>query len=122
MRTFGRYTLLQVPGWVVAAAVLIGLQRWLDFPGWIAAALLGAYVAKDFLLYPFLRRAYETGSNDGVAGLTGVVEQDLDPRGYVRIRGELWEAEAARGSRPIPKGSPVRVQSARGLKLIVTRG
>jgi membrane protein implicated in regulation of membrane protease activity len=123
MTTFTRYTLFQVPGWIVAAAILFGLQQWLDFRMWIAVALFAVYVVKDFLLYPFLRSAYEGGPSAGAAaliGLAAVAEQDLAPRGYVRVRGELWEAEAARGTPPIPRGATVRVRSARGMRLVVS--
>ncbi len=115
--------LLQTPGWLVAAVVLWALHEWAGLPGWIAAGLLLAYIAKDFLLYPFLRRAYEGGGSGGaeLAGERGTAIQKLAPRGYVRVRGELWEAELPPGSEPVPEGAPIRVQAARGMRLVVTR-
>ncbi len=122
MSVFRRYFLIQIPGWILAAIILYGLYLWARLPPWAAAALFGIYVAKDFVLYPFLRRAYEPGGKTGIEqliGAKGTAAQTLDPDGYVRVRGELWHAEAAAESRPIPQGCAVRVQSARGMTLIV---
>jgi len=121
MSTWRKYVLLQVPTWVVALAVVWGLNRWVGLPWWAAVALFAGYVAKDFLLYPFLRRAYESGATGAaqLIGATGVAAERLAGKGYVRIRGELWQAEAAPGSPAIPEGARVRVESARGMVLVV---
>lgn len=80
------------------------------------------WVVKDFLFYPLLRVAYQRGPKTGVdqlIGLRGVARQDLDPRGQVYLRGELWRAETAPGVLPIVSGSRVRVLRAEGMTLIV---
>ena len=123
MTVFKRYLLIQIPGWVLAVITLSGLHLWAGLPERVAVGLFAAYVVKDFVLYPFLRRAYETGAKTGVeqlTGETGMATQLLDPEGYVRVRGELWHAETVPGAQPIPEGSRVKVQSARGMTLIVT--
>lgn len=123
MSVFRRYILLQVPGWALTGVVAIALASWAGLDWRIALGLWLAYVAKDFVLYPFLRRAYETNAAAGAAALvgkTGIATQDLDPGGYIRIRGELWRAELAPGFRPVRAGAPVRVISAHGLTLTVT--
>ena len=54
---------------------------------------------KDAALYPWLRTAYETDSRrviERLIGLAGVAVEPLAPRGYVRVRGELWQAEPAK--------------------------
>lgn len=79
------------------------------------------FVAKDFALYPFLRPAYEVRPEPGPAhllGERGVAVEDLAPAGYVRVRGEMWMAEAASGA-PLPSGTAVRVAAVRGNTLIV---
>jgi len=47
---------------------------------------------------------------------TGVAQTDLDPRGKVLVRGEIWDAHAATR---IPRGSTVRVRRVEGLTLEV---
>ena len=124
MNTFRRYLLVQAPSWAVAAVFLFGVRYWLEYPAWLAALILAVYIGKDFALYPFLRKAYESAPANSAAALIGqegVAEEDLAPRGYVRIRGELWQAEIARHSGAVRKGEPVEVRNARGLTLIVAR-
>lgn len=123
MTVFQRYVLIQIPGWILAAIVLSVWHRWLNLPLWAAIGLFAAYVGKDFVLYPFLRRAYEPHGKTVVqtmVGEGGVATQQLDPDGYVRVRGELWHAEAAPGTQPVRQGSRIRVESVRGMTLIVT--
>ncbi len=122
MTVFQRYLLIQVPGWILAAVILYALHRWLGLPAWLAWGLMAAEVVKDFVLYPFLRRAYETSEPTGaerLIGQIGVVRQAVAPEGYVELRGELWRAEAAAGSPPALTGTRVRVVGAQGLTLVV---
>jgi membrane protein implicated in regulation of membrane protease activity len=119
-----RYALLQLPGWILAAAVLYALHRWLGLPLWVAGILMVADLAKDVLLFPYLRRAYETDERTGAERLIGAraeVYEPLDPTGYVRIRGELWKARLSSGETGALAGSYVRVENAEGLILEVSR-
>ena len=123
-RTFLRYLVLQVPGWVLLSGLLLILRSSIGQPDWVSAAILGAWVAKDLLLYPFLHRAYEvepfmTGA-ERLVGTHGVVTTALAPQGYIRVRGELWRAEA-NTAEPVPEGSTVRISAARGFVLAVER-
>lgn len=73
-------------------------------------------------MYPLLRGAYESGVKTGVdqlIGARGVAQQELAPRGYVRVRGELWRAEIDPHDEPISAGSHVKVLAAKGMTLIV---
>ena len=124
MTTATRYWLLQVPGWVLLALVLVAVRRWIEYPWWVAVLLLGLDVAKDAVLYPFLRRAYETHTPtvaDQLVGQRGVAKQPLAPEGYVFVRGEWWKARVESGHEPIEPGEAVRVQVVDGMKLTVTR-
>jgi len=115
--------LLQVPSWLLAAIVLMGLGRWIDVPGWAGGVLVVAWIAKDFALYPWLRASYEIDVRDPVeqqlVGADAIVTQALAPRGYVRLRGELWQAEALDGS--VESGTTVKVVAAHGLRLVVRK-
>ena len=119
-----RYALLQLPGSALAALALYALHRWWELAAWEAWLLLALWIAKDALLYPPLRRALAaSGGRVGAAALVGqeaVVDQELAPRGRVRVRGELWQAEATDGD-AIAVGTRVRVRAVRGLTLEVAR-
>lgn len=53
---------------------------------------------------------------EGMRTLRGVAWTALEPRGKVRIRGELWNAEA---SEPVAAGGEVEVVAVEGLTLRV---
>jgi len=119
-----RYILFQAPGWALAAVVAVSVWRWLGIDLWLAMAGVAIWVAKDFVLYPFVRGAYERKAETGaesLIGMTGVVQRRIAPRGLIRVRGELWRAELARGESTIETGETVRVSGARGLMLLVSR-
>jgi membrane-bound serine protease (ClpP class) len=59
----------------------------------------------------------KTGGEE-ILGLTGVADEDLDPEGQIRIRGERWKAEA---KYKIKKGEKVKVIDRKGLLLIVEK-
>jgi membrane-bound ClpP family serine protease len=117
-----KYTLLQIPGWILVAAVLFVLWEWLGLRVEIVAGLFALWLAKDIVMYPLLRSAYAEGPATGAARLVGekaVARGELAPRGYVLIRGELWQAEVrGRGGR-VAAGSTVRIVASRRLTLIV---
>ncbi len=122
MTTWNKYLLFQVPGWILAALILIAMRYWVGLPIWIALFGFVLWVITDFLFYPLLRVAYQSGPKTGVdqlIGLRGIARQHLDPRGQVYLRGELWRAEIAPGVLPIISGSRVRVLRAEGMTLIV---
>ena len=47
-----------------------------------------------------------------------IVEEDLAPSGWVRVRGERWRADARAGA-PLGRGRTVVVRAVRGLRLEV---
>lgn len=121
VNTFTRYSLFQIPSWIVVGLALYLIRGWFGLPDWLAWLLFGGYVGKDFLLYPVLRRAYEGRTNPGLLhliGERGTAVEDVAPKGYVRVRGEMWMAEAAPGP-AIPAGAAIRVQAVRGNALVV---
>ena len=122
MTVFWRYWLLQVPGWVILAAVLAGAHRYFSLSLSAAAGVFALWLVKDLALYPLLARHYavrDGEAHERLVGSRAVAEQSLSPRGYVSLRGELWLAEAADG--PIDSGEEVLVESVDGLKLRVRR-
>jgi membrane protein implicated in regulation of membrane protease activity len=121
--TWQKYALFQVPGWLAAAVVLLGLVEWVSLSFWAAFGLFTLWVIKDIAIYPLVRTAYESGVKTGVeqlVGEKGVAQSSLDPRGMVRVRGELWQAEVESSGRRIEPNSKIRVTAARGMTLIVS--
>jgi membrane protein implicated in regulation of membrane protease activity len=124
MPVFVRYLLFQLPGTAVAAIVLWALHTWLGLSGGIALAMLGLWVAHELVLYPFVKGAYEDRESGMVgaarlAGARGVAHDDLDPHGYVRLRGELWRAQLSDDATAIRAGERVIVRSISRLTLVV---
>jgi membrane-bound serine protease (ClpP class) len=122
MRPLAKYVLLQIPGWVIVSFVLFALWEWLNLRVELAAGLFALWLAKDILLYRFLRAAYESNAATGAERLVGeraLARGDLAPRGYVLVRGELWRAEVSGTDAKIAAGSPVRIVAAQRLTLIV---
>ena len=120
--TLVRYTLCQIPEWVLAAGAAVLAYRWGVLPGWAGVLLVAGVVVKDAALYPLLRNAYESDGSSAIErliGLRGVAVESLAPDGYVRVRGELWRSEAATEDRTIRRGHPVTVHAVRGTTLLV---
>lgn len=120
-RIFLRYLLYQLPGWGLWTLVLLILQQFFVFPLWLVPAALTVWVAKDLILFSYTWMAYGAGQagKRPLSGSRGVVVKSLSPKGYIRIEGELWRAEAADLGRSIPPGETVTVEETRGLTLYV---
>jgi membrane protein implicated in regulation of membrane protease activity len=118
-RAARRYALFQLPGLALVVLVLILIGRWSDLPAWVFWVVIVLWVLKDLAAFPFVWTAYDPhdGGNP-LVGARGVARERLAPSGYVRIRGELWKAQAT-GDRAIECGETVRVRSAHGLTLTV---
>ena len=86
-------------------------------------ALMVAWGAFTILTYRMGSRALRRKPLIGLPGMVGSkgeVVSPLDPKGVVRIKGELWEA-ASDGGR-IDIGEEVTVVGQDGLKLVVRKG
>jgi membrane protein implicated in regulation of membrane protease activity len=122
MPTWLKYLLLQIPGCVIAGVILAGLWKlqWITGP----VALLGftLWVLSELLLYPFVKQAYENNAETGSAALVGargVAQGELNPQGYIRVRGELWRAVAVSAHQKVSSGSQVEIVKAEGMQLLV---
>jgi membrane-bound serine protease (ClpP class) len=65
------------------------------------------------------QRAKAASGIESMVGATGTAVSDLDPWGTVQVKSELWSAIAEEG--PIKMGEQVRVVSAKGVRLRVTK-
>jgi membrane protein implicated in regulation of membrane protease activity len=119
-----RYTALQLLGLIVLVGILLLVEPWLNLPAWCLWLIIGLWILKDAALFPLTWRAYDwdrTGNDPSLEGHYGIVHERLDPAGYVKIRGELWRAEIAKGDSPVEVGDQVRVLNLRGLTLLVKK-
>jgi membrane protein implicated in regulation of membrane protease activity len=102
--------------------ILIVIQYWVVIPVWLLWSIIGFWIVKDVVLFPFIWRAYDWergGKSRSMIGERGVAREKLGPAGYVKIRGELWRAERIGEGPPVEAGQPVRVKKMEGLTLFV---
>ena len=104
---FGMLILVDSPD----PAVRIGLYTALSLTLPFAAILLILLIA----LFQSLRQKVSTGEQ-GMVGLVGTADSDIEKNGRVWVRGEYWTAQS---SAPIAAGKMVRVLAIEGLALQV---
>ncbi len=105
-------------------ALLAGAHHWLSLSTSACVLVFIGWLVKDVLFYPILKPHYnfkEREAHTWLLGEKAVTEEPLGPRGYVKLRGELWMAELSVGEPEVPKGETVRVEAVRGLTLKVKR-
>jgi len=118
---FWRYTIFQIPSWILAAVCGWWLVNVLESPTWVAVGLPVMWLIKDMALFPILRSAYEINDElpiERMVGYLGTATERLAPRGYIFVRGELWRAETAAAS-VIEPNTQVEVIDAEGMTLKV---
>jgi membrane protein implicated in regulation of membrane protease activity len=117
-----RYILLNIPGLAAVILILIIIQHWVVLPAWLFWSVIGFWVVKDAVLFPFVWRAYDwerPGRSQSMIGERGIAKEQLAPKGYVQVRGELWRAEIIDGGPAIEMGQPVKIVKMEGLTLLV---
>jgi membrane protein implicated in regulation of membrane protease activity len=120
-----RYVLLNIPELAAVVLILIIIEHWAVLPFWLFWSIIGFWIVKDALLFPFVWRAYDWNRSEqpgSMIGAQGIAKQQLAPSGYVRIHGELWRAERIGKGPPIEAGQTVRVEKMEGLTLFVVPG
>ena len=114
------YLVVSAVDWLMLGLAIAAAVRWLDVPAWPGVILLGAWIAKDLLLYPSARRYYESEPPQRrMIGEEGEALSCLDPEGFARVHGEIWQVRVADGAPAVPPGGPVRVREVIGLRLLV---
>jgi len=120
MRTFAKYLLFQLPQWLILGLFLWFLVDRTAVPRWAGVGFFVFWVVKDLAMYPFVRTAYENDNKTGaeqLVGQIGVARENLAPKGYIKVQGELWRALAK--DRPVAQDTAVRIVAADGMTLIV---
>jgi len=109
MSVFARFVAFEAIGWCATGVAAYAAVYYDLVPSWVAWGGFALFVAKDLVLFPLTRRAYEHGPTHGAAELIGsvvVVEQALEPDGYVRAGSERWRARLS------PKSAPKSAQKS----------
>ncbi len=117
-----RYILLNIPGLAAVILILIIIQNWVVLPVWLFWSIIGFWIVKDVVLFPFVWRAYDwerSGQSRSMIGERGIAKERLAPKGYVQVRGELWRAEIIDGASAIEMGQFVKIVKIDGLTLFV---
>ncbi len=117
-----RYILLNIPGLAAVILILIIIQHWVVLPVWLFWSIIGFWIVKDVVLFPFVWRAYDwerSGQSRSMIGERGIAKERLAPKGYVQVRGELWRAEIIDGASAIEMGQFVKIVKIDGLTLFV---
>jgi len=116
-----RYALYQLPflGLVILAVFL--LHEWAGLEAWLCWAIVVGWMVKDAILFPFLKKAYDQQPvhSYSALGARAVVVRRLDPRGMVKLKGELWQAHLKGEGKPLETGTPVRIAAQEGPLLLV---
>ncbi len=91
-------------------------------PPWLGVIAVSAGVVVELaevgFWVRFLRRYRVRTGVEALIGTQGEVIEDCEPRGRIRLRGEIWHARCPRGARV---GDRVVVRSVDGLTLEVER-
>jgi membrane protein implicated in regulation of membrane protease activity len=117
------YLIANSPEWILLVIAMWFAVRDFGVSWSMAASVLTLWVIKDLLLYPVMRRYYRaTPAQQRMIGASGVALNPLAPRGFVRVRGEIWQAQIRDGTAPVAEGTKVRVRGIRGMLLFVEPG
>ena len=82
------------------------------------------WILKDILIFPFVWKAYSHKDRDKsktILNQHGVAVDSINPKGFVKINGEIWQAELVEPNDPINQGQPIEVVEIDGLKLKVRK-
>jgi len=129
--TIGLYAIAGVASFVFGSLILFsgttgGEGRFFDEESikmfWTTIAVMTALIA-GFLIFGLqaalrLRRRSPTTGLEQMLSEEGVVLEELNPTGTVKIRGEIWKAYS---EETIPVGENVKVIAMKGLTLIVEK-
>ena len=114
--------LLQIPGLSILILILLLLRRWSDFPVVFIWNVVCLWIAKDVVLFPLTWKAYDWGCSRDINPMLdkkGMAEEQLNPCGYIKVQGELWDAELSEKDAIVEKGDTVIIEGIKGLTLLV---
>jgi membrane protein implicated in regulation of membrane protease activity len=122
------HTIYSIISTVIETAALAVAIIWflplfdIVIPWWGTILILFVFLVYSYIMYRIGHPTilYESiSAPESIIGTEGVVEVDLNPEGYVRVRGELWKASGSNG--PLMRGDEVTVTSLTGMKITVKK-
>lgn len=120
------YTLQAILGTVLEEAILVIIVLWalplfsIHVPWWGLAILMAALAIVAYVTYRIGKGTFfikPKGALESLIGCEGRVVKPLTPKGYVKIRGELWKAACS--EHECKNGDEVEVIGLEGMTLIV---
>ena len=118
-RIFSKYVLIQIPSTVLLILIIFTINQKVGIPPWLFWGIIIGAVIKDIVLFPFVWRSYDSRSTHPMVGARGIAVDHLSPSGYIRIHGQLWQAELKQGYHSLESGKPVLASDVQGINLIV---
>jgi membrane-bound serine protease (ClpP class) len=121
---YRRYTALAVTTSLLEEAVLVAIVLWLlprlglDIPLWGLVLMMIALAAYNYTTYRLGKLALVKKpiiSPD--IGSRGRTVTPISPTGYVRVKGELWQASSTHS---IEVGKEIAVESVEGMTLLIS--
>ena len=97
------YTVYALTGTILEQGAIFVIIRWglpqLDIyvPWWGLVIVMGAFLVYSVYTYSRGRAAMRRNpmvAPETIIGSRGRVATSIDPRGYVRVKGELWKAQS----------------------------
>jgi membrane-bound serine protease (ClpP class) len=123
--THGALTITGAVSFIMGALILFNSTPLPGFPTVSIPLVIGTGLIIGGIFFTIMtvalraqRRPVQFG-RETFPGKQGRVEVELNPRGMVRVNGELWSAELVGGTGSLPKGTLVEVISVNGLILQV---
>ncbi len=124
LKVIVRYSLFQIPSLLIVMLLVFIVHHWYRLDNLIIMIVILLWVLKDILIFPFVWKAYchkDRDKSKTILNEIGTAIETINPKGYVKIRGEIWQAESDNIGIPILQGEPVEVVEINGLKLKVRK-
>ena len=119
-----RYSLFQIPSLLIITLLVFTVNHWYILDNAIIVMIILFWILKDILIFPFVWKAYSHKDRDKsktILNQHGVAVDSINPKGFVKINGEIWQAELVELNDPINQGQPIEVVEIDGLKLKVRK-
>ncbi|MEJ2544821.1 MAG: NfeD family protein [Calditrichaceae bacterium] len=117
-----RYSLFQVPTLIIVIFTVFTIDHWYELDNTVKIIIILSWIMKDIIIFPFVWKSYIRKDHDKSLDIlkhVGIAVDNINPKGYVRINGEIWKAESVEPHESIIKGQSVEVVEINGLRLKV---
>ena len=107
-----RYSLFQIPSLLIVILLVFTVNHWYRLDNVIIMIIILLWVLKDILIFPLVWKAYSLKDRDKsktILNEIGTAIDTINPRGFVKINGEIWQAELVQSGDPIYKSELVDV-------------